>query len=278
MAIGAAVPALLPKLYTHYAAALLFAYFGVKLLREAREAGDGAGGGGGEPHGELGEAEAEVAKLSIPGASASSRGGGDAAAGGGAPGGAAAAAAAGGGGAATAPSLELAPQAAGDAGLAAAEAGEPAVGGSAAGLAARARGAAVAAPAPAAAAAAAAAPAPPSPAAAITAAAGLAWGAALCFAHVGKHWPVLSHAFTITFLAEWGDRSQIATIAMAAAQNGWGVCLGAILGHSLCTGIAVVGGRLLASRISEKTVAYVGGALFLLFALHSLVVGPDVDE
>ncbi len=34
--IGVAVPALLPKAYTHYAAALLFAYFGYKLLREVR--------------------------------------------------------------------------------------------------------------------------------------------------------------------------------------------------------------------------------------------------
>jgi putative Ca2+/H+ antiporter (TMEM165/GDT1 family) len=30
---------------------------------------------------------------------------------------------------------------------------------------------------------------------------------------------------------------------------------------------------MLASRISEKTVAYVGGALFIFFALHSLYVG-----
>ena len=33
--IGAVMPALLPKLYTHYAAAALFAYFGFRLVREA---------------------------------------------------------------------------------------------------------------------------------------------------------------------------------------------------------------------------------------------------
>ena len=30
---------------------------------------------------------------------------------------------------------------------------------------------------------------------------------------------ILTQSFTLTFLAEWGDRSQIATIAMAAAKD-----------------------------------------------------------
>jgi putative Ca2+/H+ antiporter (TMEM165/GDT1 family) len=46
----------------------------------------------------------------------------------------------------------------------------------------------------------------------------------------------------------------------------------------MCTGVAVVGGRLLAARISERVVAFSGGVLFLLFAMHSLVAGPEVDE
>lgn len=77
-------------------------------------------------------------------------------------------------------------------------------------------------------------------------------------------------ALTLTFLAEWGDRSQIATIALAAAKNPIGVTIGGCLGHSLCTGMAVLGGRMLASSISEKTVHQFGGAIFLLFGLHSI--------
>lgn len=105
----------------------------------------------------------------------------------------------------------------------------------------------------------------------------------------------LTQAFTLTFLAEWGDRSQIATIALAAAKDPFGVtigksvvagwndactplplvhpcsynarfCLamgeGGIIGHALCTGIAVIGGRMLAARISERTVSYVCCGLY----------------
>lgn len=87
--------------------------------------------------------------------------------------------------------------------------------------------------------------------------------------------PVFVQTFTMTFLAEWGDRSQISTIALASAKDPYGVTAGGTVGHAICTGIAVVGGRLLASRISEKSVNIAGGALFLLFAIYSFVVGPN---
>jgi len=48
------------------------------------------------------------------------------------------------------------------------------------------------------------------------------------------------------------------------------VTVGAIIGHSICTGIAVVGGALLARRISQRTVAVAGGTLFLIFAALNL--------
>jgi len=83
--------------------------------------------------------------------------------------------------------------------------------------------------------------------------------------------PVFMQCFTMTFVAEWGDRSQIATIALASAKDAIGVTIGGILGHAICTGMAVLGGKLLATRISERAVAAVGGTLFLLFALQSIL-------
>lgn len=58
---------------------------------------------------------------------------------------------------------------------------------------------------------------------------------------------------TLTFLAEWGDRSQLATVVLATREDAVGVVVGGSLGHALCTGLAVVGGRMVAQRISVRT-------------------------
>ena len=76
---------------------------------------------------------------------------------------------------------------------------------------------------------------------------------------------IFREAFFLTFLAEWGDRTQITTIALTAAYHPVGVITGSILGHSICTAIAVLGGRLVAKRISEQTITFLGGILYLLF-------------
>ena len=76
--------------------------------------------------------------------------------------------------------------------------------------------------------------------------------------------------FVLTFLAEWGDRSQFATIALAAAKNVYWVTIGTVAGHSICTALAVKGGRLLATKISVRTVTLVGALLFLIFSLAYL--------
>lgn len=71
----------------------------------------------------------------------------------------------------------------------------------------------------------------------------------------------------MTFLAEWGDRSQIATIAMAAGQDYWWVTGGAISGHAVCTAAAVLGGRAVAGRISTRVVTLGGATAFVVFGI-----------
>ncbi|KAM0940945.1 putative Gdt1 family protein [Dioscorea sansibarensis] len=86
--------------------------------------------------------------------------------------------------------------------------------------------------------------------------------------------PIFLESFILTFLAEWGDRSQIATIALATHKNAIGVAVGATLGHTICTSVAVVGGSMLASKISQGTVATIGGLLFLGFSVSSYFYPP----
>jgi putative Ca2+/H+ antiporter (TMEM165/GDT1 family) len=64
--------------------------------------------------------------------------------------------------------------------------------------------------------------------------------------------PAWVQTFVMTFLGEWGDRSQIATVAMAAGSDYWWVTAGAVVGHGLCTAGAVIGGRAIAGKISMR--------------------------
>ncbi|KAJ3220005.1 hypothetical protein HDU67_007738 [Dinochytrium kinnereticum] len=83
--------------------------------------------------------------------------------------------------------------------------------------------------------------------------------------------PVFVQTFILTFLAEWGDRSQIATIALAGSEDFLWVTIGSLAGHAICTGVAVLGGRLLAAKISVRSVTFLGGILFLIFAVLSFL-------
>lgn len=93
----------------------------------------------------------------------------------------------------------------------------------------------------------------------------------------GKAWPlgmaICSEAFALTFIAEWGDRTQLATITLAAAQNPFGVTIGATLGHAICAAIAVLCGKLVAGKISERWLTIAGGLLFILFGLITALEG-----
>jgi len=84
---------------------------------------------------------------------------------------------------------------------------------------------------------------------------------------------VLLEAFTLTFVAEWGDRTQLATITLASANNPYGVLVGAVLGHAICAAIAVTCGKLIAGRISEQLLTALGGVLFIGFGILAALNG-----
>lgn len=77
--------------------------------------------------------------------------------------------------------------------------------------------------------------------------------------------PVFVQSFILTFLGEWGDRSQISTIALGAAHSVYLVTLGTVLGHALCTAGAVIAGRYISTKIDVKYVTIAGAVMFILF-------------
>ena len=78
---------------------------------------------------------------------------------------------------------------------------------------------------------------------------------------------IVLRAFTLTFVAEWGDRTQLATLTLAATHSPFGVTVGATLGHAICAAIAVVSGKWIAGKLSERWLTAMSGALFLLFGV-----------
>merc|ERR1719228_1599056 len=89
-----------------------------------------------------------------------------------------------------------------------------------------------------------------------------------------KIFRVFSNTFAMTFLAEWGDRSQLATIVLAGINDVGGVCVGGVLGHFICTGLAVICGALIAKKISVRMVTLIGALVFIGFAIASLFIDP----
>ncbi|KAK6927961.1 Gdt1 family [Dillenia turbinata] len=83
--------------------------------------------------------------------------------------------------------------------------------------------------------------------------------------------PVFLKAFSLTFFGEWGDKSQLATIGLAAEENTLGVVVGGVIGQALCTIAAVIGGKTLASRISERLVTCFSTNLFKCFSIPNFV-------
>jgi len=70
------------------------------------------------------------------------------------------------------------------------------------------------------------------------------------------------------FIAEFGDKTQLATISLAADyQNALSVLIGATLAMLVADGIGISVGVVLGKRIPEKTIRWVSAAIFIVFGL-----------
>ena len=84
---------------------------------------------------------------------------------------------------------------------------------------------------------------------------------------------VLITVFGAVFLAELGDKTQLATMLFAADKSvsKWTVFLGASLALILASGIGVLAGSAISQYVSERQLSYVAGIGFIAIGLWTLI-------
>ena len=80
-------------------------------------------------------------------------------------------------------------------------------------------------------------------------------------------WKVFGSTFVTIFLAELGDKTQVATLLMSAqSQNPWVVFAGAAAALVATSLVGVLVGRWLCTRLSPKTLERTTGILLLVIS------------
>ena len=84
---------------------------------------------------------------------------------------------------------------------------------------------------------------------------------------------VLLTVFIAVFIAELGDKTQLATLLFAADKdvNKWTVFLGASSALVVAAGIGVLAGGLIAQYVSERFLLYIAGIGFVGIGIWTLV-------
>ena len=83
---------------------------------------------------------------------------------------------------------------------------------------------------------------------------------------------VLATVFTSVFIAELGDKTQLATMLFAADKEAskLTVFIGASLALVLTSAIGVMAGSVISQYVSEKTLSYLAGAGFIVIGIWTL--------
>ena len=78
-------------------------------------------------------------------------------------------------------------------------------------------------------------------------------------------WKIIGSTFGVVFLAELGDKTQLATFGVPAgsAGRGWSVFVGSALALVATSAIAVAAGSLLGDLVPTKWLERLGGAAFV---------------
>lgn len=86
-------------------------------------------------------------------------------------------------------------------------------------------------------------------------------------------WRILSTVFTSVFIAELGDKTQLATMLFASDKNvsKLTVFVGASLALIVTSALGVVAGSALSQYVSEKVLHYFAGVGFIAIGVWTLI-------
>lgn len=78
-------------------------------------------------------------------------------------------------------------------------------------------------------------------------------------------WHAFSATFGLLFLAELGDKTQLAVLSLSSEHGDvWAVLAGGALALTLVTALGVVGGRVLCKLVSQRLLLWVSAAAFIV--------------
>ena len=85
-------------------------------------------------------------------------------------------------------------------------------------------------------------------------------------------WKILSVVFVAVFIAEMGDKTQLATMLFAADKDvsKWTIFFGASLALVATSAIGVLVGSILSEYVNEKYLHYAAGAGFIIIGAWTL--------
>lgn len=88
----------------------------------------------------------------------------------------------------------------------------------------------------------------------------------------GFDWRVFITIFASVFIAELGDKTQLATMLFAADKDisKWMVFFAASAALIVASAIGVLAGTFLSEYINEKILAYIAGTGFIIIGIYTL--------
>ena len=84
-------------------------------------------------------------------------------------------------------------------------------------------------------------------------------------------WQTFWTTFSLVFLAELGDKTQLTVLARSAVDKPWLVLCASVLALAFAAFLATLLGSLLQKYISPRVLQVAGGILFLVFGTVMLV-------